>query len=727
MNDIYCFQNANGIGIDDVIYDSSNINYKYTSNSSNYVFEYSSNSVYDITINTNDNVSNLSYELYDLNKHINPLPIIFKDETTGSTVLKISETEGEIKFDTATGNEVYTKIDKDGIFHVYHDLDVTLPTRSEGWWNVEGELTSLMRDGIGLRFDITENQALDAIQTTQIEANSGAITELALGLGALTLTTIPSIVANVAALELSKQDNISVDKPFNFEDNKISLRYDTSLILDDNQDRLRINSNLNITDSLLIGNSITNLSELHLHTDSTSKNQRIQITDGNTGTSLTDGFMITKFANNDCSIMNNEYGNLILGANGDEAIRIKPNGVIGIDNNIPNDLYKLDVNGNINIGNGFDLYRNGISFESTSNNLYSFTQGSSNNLIDYLDTTSNNLYLYTESSSNNLIDHIDYTSNNLFTSLYDINYDSSNDLITYNNTTLDNLKDNYKNGIYTKNFVQSESGRTHPYWADSRFEVENAIYVRNDFTIDGATGTRLELRGGMYLNPQSLYNYIILDANNDLSLHTCNQMRLTNFNTYITSKGNIETNSHNCYFNATTKLKINTPHILYNEIPAKLIINFYLPIGNNWTFNIPKSYYYTHLHIENYVPAKLLDTGEKVRVFKILAITEGDWDFHEHTYNGEYIGLKDELTIYMSNTIKNSQTGIPFITDDICNSRVYGKTKQSNFGYFLPFNTGETAFLHPDIDGFPFNNLYYATKERHKLYISITPLIYNYE
>ncbi|MFN9939660.1 MAG: hypothetical protein ACK56I_09310, partial [bacterium] len=35
---------------------------------------------------------------------------------------------------------------------------------------------------------------------------------------------------------------------------------------------------------------------------STNKTQRIHMTDGNTGTSLNDGFIISKFANNDCSI-----------------------------------------------------------------------------------------------------------------------------------------------------------------------------------------------------------------------------------------------------------------------------------------------------------------------------------------------------------------------------------------------------------------------------------------
>jgi hypothetical protein len=356
MNEYCYFQNANGISIDDLLEEdkkeiidlidiSSNNNYNYTSNTSNNLFKYTSNSI-DIT---NDNLSNLSFQLYDFNKYINPLPIIYKEPTTGSltgsTVIKISEVNGEIKFDTVYGGEVSTKIDTNGELKVYHEADPTLPTRAPGWWNVHDDLATLLRDTIGLRFDMTENQAVDLEQTGQIQANTAAITAIeavdleqslqieantvaiagltasvaaiealdavqtaqietnTLAIAGLSGTTIPAIVANVAALETNKQDNISVEKPFNFQDNNLSLRYDTSLILDENQDKLRINSNLNITNSLLIGNNITNLSDLHIHTDLTNKNQRIQITDGNTGTNLTDGFMITKFANNDCSII----------------------------------------------------------------------------------------------------------------------------------------------------------------------------------------------------------------------------------------------------------------------------------------------------------------------------------------------------------------------------------------------------------------------------------------
>lgn len=548
----------------------------YIDNRSNSLFDY-----------TNNNVSNLSYQLYDFNKYINLLPIIFKDKTTGSTVLKITETNGEIKFDTIVGNQVYTKIDKDGIFNVYHNLDITLPSRSEGWWNVEEELTTLMRDGIGLRFDITENQALDAIQTTQIEANTTAITQLTTGLGVLTSTTIPSIVANVSALQLNKQDNISVQNPLNFLNNSISLQYDNDTIITNNLNKLIVNSNLNLTQSLTIKNKkvqsavvypptiwnsrslefnttlngrsciginlylttasygcgtyniwystaynvintgsyqpymmfdkgttyitaglfATNYSpfssglylgnnylcdssylgewiciqlpnpiistsykiycyqnaqqsprdfrfygsmnginwiqldnvnlsvftsvitrtlnntniysyycltinrvfpstgspysplginefeilgidepiEFLINSSTLNKDTRLQLVDTNSGTSIYDGFLISKHYNNDCSIMNNENNNLIFGTNQTERLRITNTGNIGIG--ITNPSYKLDVVGGINVSSGNDIFRNGVSLTTTSNQLFidssNYTYNVSQNLVNY--------------------------------------------------------------------------------------------------------------------------------------------------------------------------------------------------------------------------------------------------------------------------------------------------------------------------------------------------------
>ncbi len=69
-----------------------------------------------------------------------------------------------------------------------------------------------------------------------------------------------------------------------------------------------------------------------------------------------------------------------------------------------------------------DYITNGIEIkiETTSNNLINYTDTTSNNLINYTDTTSNNLINYTNTTSNNLINYTDTASNNL------INYTNTN-------------------------------------------------------------------------------------------------------------------------------------------------------------------------------------------------------------------------------------------------------------------------------------------------------------
>jgi len=618
MNDCYSFQNSTGIGISDILESqtieitnlidiTSNDLFDYTSNTSNDLFDYTSNT---------------SYQLYDFNKYINPLPIIYKETSTGSTIIKITglDEESEIKFDTAVGNEVKTKIDHEGNLNVYHDLDVSLPTRTEGWWNIHDELTTLIRDGIGLRFDITETQALDAVQSGQIQANSTAIADLGLALGALTTLSIPSIITNVALLETSKLDKSEFD---------------------------------------------TRSNNLYLYS-----------------------------SNNSNYLINH--------------------------------------------------------IDYTSNNLftksYDYTFGTSNNLINHINYTSNNLYTegsnYTLATSNNLINHIEYTSNNLFTKSYDYTFGTSNNLISFTNNTSnylykegsnftyqtkENINNTNKEGIYTKNFVQSATAKTYAYYPGSRFEVENAIYVRNDYSKDGYTGTLLELRGGSYdpPTPDALYNYIKLDVDNSLSLHTCNQMRLTNFNTYVNSTANIEMNSINNYMSATNKLKLNAPHIYQNNIPSSMILNFYVPFGN-WGFYISGQYWYKYMNIENYVKAKTLPDGSKIRVFKIMSIYTANWDRHYGaTYFGREIGLPDELTIYMSNKIEY-EDGSSITNDNICNCRIYGRSKQTNYGYWLPFNTLNQEIVISNEPNFAFNHLYFATGFRNAMYVSITPLIFDY-
>ena len=83
--------------------------------------------------------------------------------------------------------------------------------------------------------------------------------------------------------------------------------------------------------------------------------------------------------------MNNENNNLSFGTNQDERLRITNIGNIGIG--ITNPSYKLDVIGGINVSSGNDIFRNGVSLTTTSNQLYidssNYTYTTSQNLVNY--------------------------------------------------------------------------------------------------------------------------------------------------------------------------------------------------------------------------------------------------------------------------------------------------------------------------------------------------------
>ena len=377
--------------INELIKSNSNISYTFTSNTSNYSSN-SSNYNFKLT-------SNLSFQLFNLNQYTNSYPIIYKD-TTNSTILKITgvDTTSEIKFDTMAGNQVITKIDNTGKLKIYHPADITLPNRSEGWWYIHDELAQRERDTIGLRFDLTQEQALSSLNSTTI-ANQGAqINTLQLGLAGLTAATIPSITGTIAGLSTSKQDKITAINPLNLNttNNNLSLNYDVNdFVLSNgnlrvNSQNIFINSNIftkqyipNFWTSSNVGIGTTNpLLNIHIHNPSLNSVNGIQITDGNTTGATNRGFSLYKSPNNDSFIYNNENANLILGNNQLERMRI-------------------DTNGNVNFTNEILLKNLNISNIFTTSNI------SSNNIY----TNSNTCY--SQSSNNAFTNSYNYTNSKI--------------------------------------------------------------------------------------------------------------------------------------------------------------------------------------------------------------------------------------------------------------------------------------------------------------------------
>ena len=251
----------------------------------------SGNNIIDTLGYLNFSVSSLSELRAD-----NIYTMISQEQTTMSTLINGVYPESEIKFlvNTASNNLIstqsvcHTKINTDGVLNVYHDNDVTLPTRSEGWWEVHDELAQSQRDNIGLRFDVTNLQAASALTDAQIATIQGEV-ELAqatatgaqatatgaaggvaaiiagLGIGSI----VNAIVGGGGVSTLSNIDVVGINTAINNHTSSISNLNATSTTLLSyinaltNPTTLNVN-NLNVSQKSLLNGIITCISSLNV-------------------------------------------------------------------------------------------------------------------------------------------------------------------------------------------------------------------------------------------------------------------------------------------------------------------------------------------------------------------------------------------------------------------------------------------------------------------------------
>ena len=109
-----------------------------------------------------------------------------------------------------------------------------------------------------------------------------------------------------------------------------------------NSERMRIMSTGNI--GIGTNNAVD---ELHIHSSSTAQNIALRLTDGTSGATNSDGFLIQKNSTSQAMIWNYETADMFFGTANSERMRIMSTGNIGIG--ITNPTEKLDVSGNIKV------------------------------------------------------------------------------------------------------------------------------------------------------------------------------------------------------------------------------------------------------------------------------------------------------------------------------------------------------------------------------------------
>lgn len=170
--------------ISDYIDTTSNNNFIYTSNTSNYL----NKRIDDIDIETSNISSNytqgLRNELWEVNPN-NSYCLIKSINYTGTnhTYIINSNIDGETRFYTLAssafnlgGLDHNTKIDYLGRLKVYHNFDLTQPTILAGWYDVDFEIAQLKADGVNTDIQLSVLDAAVAnIQSVELPAITTAL------------------------------------------------------------------------------------------------------------------------------------------------------------------------------------------------------------------------------------------------------------------------------------------------------------------------------------------------------------------------------------------------------------------------------------------------------------------------------------------------------------------------------------------------------------------------
>ena len=173
--------------------------------------------IYDYITTTSNNLATyIIYTSNDLFNRFQPTSNLIHTNAGNTIIVSGNET----KF-LNNNNIIFSKVANDGTLQVYHNLDVTLPTRTAGWWNVHNELAQEQRDLIGLRFDVTNLQLATSGEGSLGAAVAKNTADILLLDGSMTLAGGAIII--LQGQMLNKQDNLIFNNPLSKTGTNVSI------------------------------------------------------------------------------------------------------------------------------------------------------------------------------------------------------------------------------------------------------------------------------------------------------------------------------------------------------------------------------------------------------------------------------------------------------------------------------------------------------------------------
>ena len=138
----------------------------------NYIGALGEYPIYDYITTTSNNLATyIIYTSNDLFNRFQPTSNLIHTNAGNPSIVSGNETNF-----LNNNNIIFSKVANDGTLQVYHNLDVTLPTRAAGWWNVHDKIAFSLQQIAGMQLTITTTASTAGADSGAIAgADSGSL------------------------------------------------------------------------------------------------------------------------------------------------------------------------------------------------------------------------------------------------------------------------------------------------------------------------------------------------------------------------------------------------------------------------------------------------------------------------------------------------------------------------------------------------------------------------